>query len=629
MPDTPGSPLPGPVADPGNVTGNEPAVEPDYPFPLRQFLLVLIFAPMLWLGLLMYAYGVDTPYWDEWDEIPSGLMKLHDGTLSWSDLIAQHNEHRILFPRIILLATAWFTSWNVRAELLITWLLACLCSFNLWRISRITGSAGSNLDLALMAAANVLLFTPVAFENWLWGFQIGFLLPLAAMTLAIWLVFATRPYFPIFFAFFFAIILSIICTFSMASGFLSWLIVLPLLLFPEGRLQWRDRVPGLVCWLAGLVGSMVLYFVGYVQTGDSPSLLRIAEQPGTAALYLLAYLGSAFGWCIGFTPTLICGGVWLVLFAGVLAYLWRSRADSRLIAQTLPWVMLASYALLNGVVTMIGRVGFGAGQATAPRYITFSVMLPIGLIFILEKIYRHWRQGEVTRPQVQVFRSFLVICLVVALGMNLYCSYIILDQWKYWRQARLISKALVEFVLVTKEESLTNGAHLTYGDFTKLREDARQMGKLGYLRPAPVTSNAISIVADAQAAPSPDHGAFDSIMRAADGQLYAYGWAVLLGEERPADAVLLTYEDKAHPGVPTIFSVTLTGYERSDVAQTTHQDEYELAGWVRALTPGLLPPGPHVLRAWAFDQQENRAYQLPGSFEFDEAAPSPAGDKAH
>ncbi len=580
---------------------------------------------MLWLGFLMYAYGVDTPYWDEWDEIPSDLVKLHTGTLTWSDLIAQHNEHRILFPRIVLLALAWFTSWNVRAELLVIWLLAGLCSFNLWRLSRITGGTDSNQDLLLLTAVNVLLFTPVAFENWLWGFQIGFLLPLAALTMVLWLVSVCRP----FFAFFFAIVLSFICTFSMASGFLCWLVVLPLLLFPEGRLQWRDRIPGLACWFVGFVGSGILYLHGYVQTGDAPSLMRVAQQPGTAIVYVLAYLGSAFGWCIGFTTTLVFGGTWLVIFAGTLLYLWRFRADSRLVAQTLPWVMLASYALLNGIVTMLGRIQFGAGQATGPRYITFAVMLPIGLIFILQRVYRHWRQGPVTKPQVQIFCGMIVACLLVGLAANIYCSFVILDSWKYWAQARLFSKVLVEFVLITKEESLTNGAHLTYGDFARLRNEAPQMGELGYLRPPPVESSAISAFADLPAKPSADHGYFDGIIPGNDGHRYASGWAVLPGEDRPADAVLLTYEAPAHPGVPTIFSVTLTGYERADVAQGTREVNYELAGWVRALTPGLLPPGPHVLRAWAFDLEENRAYPLEGSYLFDEAAPAVSAAPPH
>ena len=47
------------------------------------------------------------PHWDEWalfDHLATGRG------WSWAWLWAQHNEHRILFPRIILFATAWLTS---------------------------------------------------------------------------------------------------------------------------------------------------------------------------------------------------------------------------------------------------------------------------------------------------------------------------------------------------------------------------------------------------------------------------------------------------------------------------------------------------------------------------------------
>ncbi len=106
---------------------------------VKRCLIVLVFLPAIWLGTLIYVYGVDTPYWDEWDEVPSALVKQEAGNLHLSDLFAQHNEHRILFPRLIMLVTAHLTSWNVRAELFVIWLLACVCSFSLWRLSRATG----------------------------------------------------------------------------------------------------------------------------------------------------------------------------------------------------------------------------------------------------------------------------------------------------------------------------------------------------------------------------------------------------------------------------------------------------------------------------------------------------------
>ena len=46
-------------------------------------------------------YASPTPYWDQWDAEGAFLYpKYFDGTLSFSDLIAPHNEHRVLVSRL-------------------------------------------------------------------------------------------------------------------------------------------------------------------------------------------------------------------------------------------------------------------------------------------------------------------------------------------------------------------------------------------------------------------------------------------------------------------------------------------------------------------------------------------------
>lgn len=50
---------------------------------------------------MISRYGSPTPFWDQWDAEGAFLYpKYFDGTLSVSDLIAPHNEHRILVTRL-------------------------------------------------------------------------------------------------------------------------------------------------------------------------------------------------------------------------------------------------------------------------------------------------------------------------------------------------------------------------------------------------------------------------------------------------------------------------------------------------------------------------------------------------
>src|SRR4051812_3095927 len=78
---------------------------------------VLLLAPLAYLLRLTARYGIKYPFWDEWDFV-SIIHKYNAHTLKIADLWAQHNEHRIFFPNIIMLTLATHTHWNVRYELM-------------------------------------------------------------------------------------------------------------------------------------------------------------------------------------------------------------------------------------------------------------------------------------------------------------------------------------------------------------------------------------------------------------------------------------------------------------------------------------------------------------------------------
>src|SRR5215472_6657949 len=92
---------------------------------------LLIFTPPLLIGVLIFKNGVDTPVLDEWDGTAPLFEKMADGTLGVADFFAQHNEHRIFFPRLIFFALGRLTHWNIRAELWVIWLLALVCLFSI------------------------------------------------------------------------------------------------------------------------------------------------------------------------------------------------------------------------------------------------------------------------------------------------------------------------------------------------------------------------------------------------------------------------------------------------------------------------------------------------------------------
>jgi len=66
---------------------------------------ISILLPPVLTFCFIYNYGITIPYWDQWEFVPL-LEKLHNHTLTLNDLWSQHNEHRILFPKILMLLLA-------------------------------------------------------------------------------------------------------------------------------------------------------------------------------------------------------------------------------------------------------------------------------------------------------------------------------------------------------------------------------------------------------------------------------------------------------------------------------------------------------------------------------------------
>ncbi|TGN08049.1 hypothetical protein [Leptospira ilyithenensis] len=122
---------------------------------------------LLWIGL----YGVDVPFWDQWDgEADSIYLPILRGDYDLKHLISQHNEHRIFFTRILsivifLLNGHWNTVLVMQIQAMIPGAIAGFLAQTFWKINR---SYSACLGIAVYFAA------PLGTENMLWGFQSQF-----------------------------------------------------------------------------------------------------------------------------------------------------------------------------------------------------------------------------------------------------------------------------------------------------------------------------------------------------------------------------------------------------------------------------------------------------------------------
>ena len=197
---------------------------------LRALLVVLSLAPAGLLGLLIIKWGVDVPYWDQWQYV-AFFDKLAKGTLTLADLFAQQNEYRQFFPNLIFVVLGWLTHWDVRYEMLGTFLLACLVSHNIFRLGRYTTGGARWRAWALFLPANLLVFSPVQYENWLFGVQRIYFVPVACITTSFVVAYSRRTAHA---KVFICMLLATVSTLSAANGILCWIVVLPVLVLVEG-----------------------------------------------------------------------------------------------------------------------------------------------------------------------------------------------------------------------------------------------------------------------------------------------------------------------------------------------------------------------------------------------------------
>ena len=190
----------------------------------KQLVKVSVFCaallPVVIIGWLITQYWVNVPYYDQWGTPGIIFEKIHEGTLSFKDLVAQHNESRKLFPRLFFISLAYLTKWNIKYELIGILMIACAISISIYRLSQLTLSIDRLTALALLIPVNMLIFSPVQWENLLWGIQIIVFVPILCILLCLIVSYSNLnlPKKIILCA-----ALSTISTYSYANGMLCWI----------------------------------------------------------------------------------------------------------------------------------------------------------------------------------------------------------------------------------------------------------------------------------------------------------------------------------------------------------------------------------------------------------------------
>jgi hypothetical protein len=334
-------------------------------------LLLLCLIPVFLAANFIWRFGVDVPEWDQWELVPL-LRSLRSGHLTVQEIFAQHNEHRILFPRVLMLVLATLTRWDTRAEMWLGWGLLVGLGIAL-ALEHRRAFGWTREARWLFAPVPWLVFTLNQSHNLLWGWQMQIFLAAASCVWSLvclerggwaWLSLAA--------------LLGLVSSQSFAAGLCVWPAGLVLLALE--RVDRRQRYLRLASWVGCAVVAVGLYFHGYAQPQYHPDTAAAVKHPGLALRFFAAGMGSSLG---GPSEGRLSTAIGLCLIAVLLAALalsrWRALDPSR----ARFGLALGLFAAFTCALTTIGRLGYASGPddvtaAIASRYTTLTVLGVVG-----------------------------------------------------------------------------------------------------------------------------------------------------------------------------------------------------------------------------------------------------------
>jgi hypothetical protein len=595
---------------------------------LRLAFLALALLPAIVPLSMILRYGVDMPIWDQWDPDVAGfLIKAHEHTLRLADLAAQHNEHRIMMPRIAWLILDSLTHWNVMGELILGWVIACGSSAGiLWlicgtqrRLEKMQPAApkrriilGTRV-MILWLLSNLFIFAPGQWENWLWGISAANFMPPFFVILALIAAFSALNPWP---KTLLAIVLSAAATYSSGNGMLAWPLCTPLLAFPFSRVVFEKLKWPLATWLAAGVLFVGLYFVGYHRPyhgGTHPYATGVLP----VLAYVPAFVGAPFSASLPIEPLLVArvgGGVMVAMYFGAFFYFgyrfWKRDAPETCRSGLL-WLMVGGFVLMSGAEAGIGRAALTSDQAISSRYISFSLYMPLALAVMTALIAADLRHRRLS-PSLERWVNGLPIALALLLVTVIFLGFpaaedaarSILLIRQQAKAGLLLMNGLPENPVLTKVILSNFKTESTYPAI---------LSRMGYLHPPLIASRCAADFRETDSAKMDGAaGRIESVERSGPEHWTAAGWAVSKKKLSPADAVFITYNDQN--ARPMVLALARLSLPREDVNNVLRGD-FGPCGWQADLPTSSFPA--HLaatsIAAWALDVSTGKAFMLDGA----------------
>ncbi|MEO0564434.1 MAG: hypothetical protein AAF125_20185, partial [Chloroflexota bacterium] len=229
------------------------------------FILAGLIPPFFILSFIL-QYGANVPYWDQWDASLNVAIATADGRLTLETIFRRHNEHRIVFSNLLTAFLTVTAQWNLRLELLASFLLA---TGNLTMLLGIIRHQVPKVLPVAVLPLTALVFSLSQSTNWLSGLHSSWFFVVFFAIAAFFVLTTHKPgRRPLLIASF----LCICSTLSIGIGILSVPAVY-LGLFLWGYRRWQHYL----LWGMTAVVAAAWFLIGYNFGGDESSSSNIID----------------------------------------------------------------------------------------------------------------------------------------------------------------------------------------------------------------------------------------------------------------------------------------------------------------------------------------------------------------
>lgn len=351
--------------------------------------------------LFTARYALTLPYWDQWKFIPT-LGRFFEGELRFQDLWAQHNAHRIVFPRLVMLGLAWLTRWNIGFEIAVNVVLAGVIFGVLVAYARRVPTTRSRvLGPWIAPGIGVFAFSLAQWQNLVWGWQMQIFMNIVAALGGLYVLTGSGG---ARWRVGLAAVLGVIATFSFANGLAYWAVGLIALVWMGAGVR----------WIAGWAAISAIVTGAYLWGFEIPSS---HTGPGYTVRHLIAFAEYVFtfvgGAVVGVSNPLRVSTVapLAVGIAGVATFGVMAVRAARERGVVVPLAVVGLYVLGSAMIAGVGRLEEGSAQALASRYAT--VAGPFWVAWMVLALHTAARVGRRRRDAIAVGVAAVVVAGVL------------------------------------------------------------------------------------------------------------------------------------------------------------------------------------------------------------------------